>query len=151
MYNILLLLSVIRTWMLGYSISWFSAQLLWHVYDIHTSCLLECCDWVCGTYAVHHCNGTELRHAPNCIVHHWTALCTMVHIRLQRRRNPGGGMGARVPPSSLNTNFFKVRWCTMLILHVCYKLPRRWCTMWCCQSSCPCTVPRTLSQIMTML
>ncbi len=36
--------------------------------------------WVCGTYIVHHYKGTELNCAPfTCILHHQTALCTMVH------------------------------------------------------------------------
>ncbi len=35
---------------------------------------------LCGTYVVHHCNGTELPCAPSaCIVHHQRVLCNMVH------------------------------------------------------------------------
>ncbi len=41
--------------------------------------------WVCGGYIVHHCNGTQERQhrrdnrCSRNVVHHQSALCTMVH------------------------------------------------------------------------
>ena len=36
--------------------------------------------WVCENYVVHYLNGAGLRWSPpTCTVHHWPALCTMVH------------------------------------------------------------------------
>ena len=41
-------------------------------------CLCVCPCWVCGSYIVHHFNGTEFCCAPStCVVHHSHVLCTI--------------------------------------------------------------------------
>ena len=77
---------------------------------------------------MHHFNVTELRCAPStCTVHHWPALCTMVH----------KGDLFFVPRLNI-VHYVALYWLGGAHddFHVPYQLPPRWCTMWCCQSRC---------------
>ena len=121
---------------------------------------LRCAPWSTrGTMVVRHFVGTGLCCAPlhcapsACVVHHQPALCTLVHkgdlcpwevglpttFFICTLHSLGQGYIVHRWPAPCTTNLRCAPWCT--ICHVHYKPPLRWCTMWCCQSSCPFIYP----------